>query len=149
VSEVDLAGTPALCPSSDRDLGPEGCLRLDEVGQVGRTAELLSAWRSPRGQNARVTSLQPAGLIGVLRDKMARVDERDDAAIDLGKYDDTEAFAALVEAAMDPDEHWSVVASAGESIGQIWRRSGTLDSELLSQLRPEARQEIRGLLRLP
>jgi hypothetical protein len=45
-----------------------------------------------------------AGLIEVLLDVNARVDERDDAAIDLGEYDDDRALKALLSIVLDPNE---------------------------------------------
>ena len=96
-----------------------------------------------------MTIPQPAGLIAVLQDKAARIDERDDAAMDLGNHDEPEALMALLEAATDPAEDVSIVSSAGESIGLIWQRTGMFDSELLGRLRPEAQKEIRGLAQPP
>jgi hypothetical protein len=38
------------------------------------------------GENGDTMVSQPAGLSSVLRDKTARIDERNDAAMDLGNY---------------------------------------------------------------
>lgn len=95
-----------------------------------------------------VTIAQPAGLISVLCDKSARLDERDDAAIDLGRFDEPEALAALVAAATDATEDNLIVGKAGESIGEIWQRTGRLDLGLLERLLPSAQREVKSLLQL-
>lgn len=87
---------------------------------------------------------QPAGLISVLRDTSARPDERDDAAIGLGRFDEPEALAVLVEVASDSEEDDNVVASAGESIAEIWQKSGGYDDDLVAGLTATAQREIRA-----
>lgn len=84
-------------------------------------------------------------LVEILLDKSARPDERDDAAIDLGGFDDNQSYQALVKIASDPSEleilHWS----CAESIGQIWKRRGNYDDEVFAKLTPAARSELRKL----
>lgn len=58
-------------------------------------------------------------LIDVLLDKTAREDERDDAAMDLGQYNDIRALEALTKIASDPSEDDVIVDSCAESIGEI------------------------------
>jgi hypothetical protein len=82
---------------------------------------------------------QPAGLIGALRDLTLDVGGRDDAAIDLGKYDEPEALAALIDIGSDPATPDVVLWSCGESIAYIWLRTA-------ERLRPEARRELLGTL---
>ena len=41
-------------------------------------------------------------LVEIWLDPTARIDERDDAAIDLGKYDDDRALNALLSVVLDP-----------------------------------------------
>ena len=65
------------------------------------------------------TDTQPEGLISVLRDRNARGDERDDAAMDLGSYDDVSALNAVLAVAVDPDEDDTVAAAAGESLAEM------------------------------
>ena len=89
---------------------------------------------------------QPQGLVGVLLDRRARHDERGDAAMDLGAYDEPEALAALVEVASDPESDPDLLDSCGESIGEIWARTGTVDPAQLDRLRGEARTAAQGVL---
>ena len=56
---------------------------------------------------------QPSGLIAVLIDPTARLDERDDAAMDLANYDETEAEEALFRVATDPREDELIRARRG------------------------------------
>ncbi|HEY9288357.1 MAG TPA: hypothetical protein VIT43_10080 [Candidatus Dormibacteraeota bacterium] len=85
-------------------------------------------------------------LVEVLFDKTARLDERDDAAVHLGRVDDPRALQALVDRASDPREDDAVVGSAGESIAAIWLRRGNYDPRILEGLRREPRAEIEALI---
>jgi HEAT repeat protein len=84
-------------------------------------------------------------LIEILLDRQARIDERDDAAIDLGSFDDESALQALVIVASDASESEIVLASCGESIGSIWQRRATWSQELLEKMTPTARREIKAI----
>lgn len=81
-------------------------------------------------------------LGAILRDPTARFDERDDAAMYLGKSDEPAAIRLLLGLARDPSEDDVVVASSGESLAQIAVRTGRLDPGWLENLRPEALAEI-------
>ncbi|MEY3201013.1 MAG: hypothetical protein RIR70_563 [Pseudomonadota bacterium] len=83
-------------------------------------------------------------LIDVLLDQNAREDERDDAAMDLAEFDDDRALNALVEVASSLSESSLIVASCGESIGQIVSRGKIGGQVNLNGLRPEALSEIRA-----
>jgi hypothetical protein len=83
---------------------------------------------------------QPQGLISVLLDRTARLDERDDAAMDLSAYD--EALPVLIEAAQNTAEDEMVAASIGESIGEMWTRLGGFDPDAVARMHPAARNEI-------
>jgi hypothetical protein len=54
-------------------------------------------------------------LVAIPRDRSARFDERDDAAIDLGESDDDRALAALLELGAQSDDEM-VLGSIEESI---------------------------------
>jgi hypothetical protein len=84
----------------------------------------------------------------VLHDRSARIDERDDAAIDLGDSDDPLALRALLETARDSTDHWMVLGSCGESIAEIVTRTGVFDQAWLEGLAGPALGELRGALRL-
>lgn len=90
---------------------------------------------------------QPYGLIAILLDASARLDERDDAAIDLAKYDDGAVVAALLRIAGDPAEDEMLQASAGESLGSIWKRKGEADPIEFDRLTAAARVEALAALR--
>lgn len=89
------------------------------------------------------------GLIQVLRDRTARVDERDDAAMDLGDSDDLVALQALLDVARDASEHAMVLGSAGESLAEIALRNGSFDPAWLTGMTEAAGRELRGALQLP
>jgi hypothetical protein len=90
---------------------------------------------------------QPSGLIAVLMDPTARLDERDDAAMDLANYDETEAEEALFYVATDPREDGLIQGSAGESLAEIWLRRGDETFPRLEELTAEARVEAVELIR--
>lgn len=85
-------------------------------------------------------------LIQVLQDKSIDLGVRDDAAMDLGAYDEPRVLDALVQVAVDKDEDELILWSCGESIKDIWLRRGdysrkVINAELLNKLTPAARQE--------
>jgi hypothetical protein len=86
-------------------------------------------------------------LIALLRDASARVDERDDAAIDLGEFDGVDVQEALHQVGSDPTEDPMVVSSCGESLATIWLRIDQFHPAALLSLTPEARREAEALIR--
>ncbi|MFB8040266.1 hypothetical protein ACFC8F_03065 [Streptomyces hydrogenans] len=90
---------------------------------------------------------QPAGLISVLLDRTARIDERDDAAMDLEEYSGEHVVKALVDVASSPVEDELVVVSAAESLGHILARDGGCPGDLLASLRPGAKRIAEEVLR--
>lgn len=86
-------------------------------------------------------------LAALLRNQTARVDERDDAAMDLGESSEPEALNALMAVATSVEESEVLQASAGESVAMIWLRSGLFRRELLDRLTPVARSEAEALIR--
>ena len=83
---------------------------------------------------------QPQGLISVLFDQTAPIDDRSEAAQDLGPYD--EALPVLIEAAQNIAENERVAESIGEAIAEIWMRVGGFDQELIARMHPAAQTEI-------
>jgi hypothetical protein len=83
-----------------------------------------------------------SALVVILLDRAARIDERDDAAAYLAQTDDNAALTALLHVASDPTEDGIVVASCGESLAQIFVRSGRLDPAWLHELTPIALNEV-------
>ncbi|KRF32214.1 hypothetical protein ASG93_04915 [Paenibacillus sp. Soil787] len=79
---------------------------------------------------------------------MAREDERDDAAINLGNFEGDEVIQALFTIAMDELFRSEMTkGSCGESLASIWIRTGKIDFELLSQLEGTALNEAIGLIK--
>jgi hypothetical protein len=93
------------------------------------------------------TIRQPEGLMAVLLDRSARADERDDAAMDLGTFDEPEALRALLQVGSDPNEDPDLLVSVGESIGEIWARQGAYDEAQLCSLLPAAREIVKVTLK--
>jgi hypothetical protein len=89
---------------------------------------------------------QPAGLISVLLDPSARIDERDDAAMDLSAFDSPEALDALVRVATDAAEDAIILDSCGESIAEIWVRKGQIDVEALDRMARPAQHSALAIL---
>lgn len=83
---------------------------------------------------------QPEGLISVLLDRSAEHGDRDDAAMDLGAYDEPEAEEALLKVVLDPTEEEEIADSAGESLWQIWERKGKRDAAAVARMHPAARK---------
>ena len=91
---------------------------------------------------------QPQGLIEVLLDVTAPEAERDDAAMDLAVYDESEVEEALIRVGADSSAPNAVAASCGESLAEIWLRKKTLNLDALKRLQGEACHEAIGLIRV-
>ncbi|WP_326790580.1 hypothetical protein [Streptomyces sp. NBC_00151] len=82
------------------------------------------------------------GLIEVLLNPSADIGIRDDAAMDLYAMCDPGARAALFTVASEASTPYIVLASAGESLGQIAVATGRpLSESERAQLAPDARRE--------
>jgi len=80
------------------------------------------------------------GLVEVLLDPEADECETDDAAIDLGNYDDDYALNALVFAASRSHIcEWSVLESIGGSIFEIWNKRNLVSTEIYDSLKEPAK----------
>ena len=86
----------------------------------------------------------PQGLIHELLIKNGDVAGRDDAAMDLGAYNEPEVEQALIQVASDPETEPVVVRSCAESLVEIWIRRERLPEHILPHLRPEALAELAG-----
>jgi HEAT repeat protein len=87
-----------------------------------------------------------ADLVQLLTDRSARLDARDDAAIDLGGSDDPRAIDALIEVGSDPDEDKGISATCGEWLAHIASRGGENAKRWLLVLSHEAAAEYRRSL---
>lgn len=86
-------------------------------------------------------------LIEVLLDVNARIDERDDAAIDLGKYNDDRALNALLSIVLDAKAEPFIVDASGESIAEIWIKRNYFNIDLYKKMSAAARNEIYGYVK--
>lgn len=86
-------------------------------------------------------------LFDILCDAKARIDERDDAAIYLAKYPTKDVLEKLVLFASNPMENKIVLASLGESIGEIMIANDKFDMDAVEKLVPIAKQETLGIIR--
>lgn len=85
-------------------------------------------------------------LIDVLLDPQARPDERDDAAIDLGRYAEASSLNALVSVANDKEAPEIVRASCGESIAEIWLSTDCFDKQTFGTLSGVALAEATAVI---
>jgi hypothetical protein len=81
-------------------------------------------------------------LVEILFDKDAPLAERDDAATDLGDYN--EALEFLLSFASKNSEPTLLLQTCGTSIAEIWKRQGQFDDTLLRQLSKPAADEVRS-----
>ena len=88
-----------------------------------------------------------AFLINVLLDDTAREDEKDDAAMDLGKYDDDRALTVLSQVASNPNENAMVQDSCGESIAKILLRRGLYNRDIIDTLTPIAKDAVYSYIK--
>lgn len=86
-------------------------------------------------------------LVDILLDPTAREDEKDDAAMDLGDYDDEQALNVLLKVARDPKECQMVIASSGEAIARILVRRNEYRPDILGSLYGVAKMEAEGFIR--
>ena len=70
----------------------------------------------------------------------------DDAARDLGRYDEPEAEEALIKKATDLSIDDDLADVCGESLAEIWCRRGVIDQEILARLHPVAREIATGTI---
>ncbi len=90
-------------------------------------------------------------LINILFDETADFAEKDDAAMDLGFYNDDRALKALELFSSNPNVDGLLMellmASCGESIAQTWVSRDQFEPEVYKKLNPNARHEIQGYLK--
>ena len=85
-------------------------------------------------------------LIAILFDDTARVDEKDDAAMDLGDYNDDRALSALIQIVTDENEEPFIFDKCGESIASIWVNRDYFDTNLYKKMVPDAQYELYGYI---
>jgi hypothetical protein len=120
-----------------------------EVAYIFAREDLRSLVGCVVGRAARVSDHAESvgesdvtALVAILLDRAARIDERDDAAMYLGRSNDDAALTALLHVASDPGEEDLVQASSGESLARIFVRTGRLNPAWLHELTPVALHEV-------
>ncbi|NJM35023.1 MAG: hypothetical protein HC850_10305 [Rhodomicrobium sp.] len=86
------------------------------------------------------------GLIKILNDVEADWADRDDAATELGNYDDFDGLNALIKVGSRKKEDDTLKETCGESIAQIWLRQKTIDIDALQSLDSITKQQVIALL---
>lgn len=86
-------------------------------------------------------------LCDVLLDVEANLADRDDAAMDLGEFNEDLALEVLCKVASNSSEDETLLASCGESAAQIWLRRGFCNVEVLKQFQQVAMAEALALIR--
>src|SRR3989339_1677488 len=87
-------------------------------------------------------------LIEILLDRTASLDERDDAAMDLGECNDLRALSALVKIASKPsvnDHH--ILDVCGESIARILVKQNDLRNDFIDELPHKIKEEVLLLVK--
>lgn len=79
-------------------------------------------------------------LIAILVDKTAREDERHDAAMDIGAYNDDRALNVLTRLASDPREDSIILDACGESLAEILVARNEFKKDILEGLTPTAKR---------
>ncbi len=90
---------------------------------------------------------QPEGLVEVLLDRTAMIHERDDAAMDLWKYDDQFVIDALLEIGKDTSEDPTILDSCGDSLASIWIRNKNFNREQFYLLSKPAKNALIRLFK--
>jgi len=87
-------------------------------------------------------------LIEILLDEKASDAERDDAAMDLSKYNDKTVIKNLVIAANDDLTDEMIKASCGESLAMILVQSDQFEENIHKKLKGIAKIEFESYIRL-
>lgn len=86
-------------------------------------------------------------LIEILEDPTARIDERDDAAIYIANFPTRNVLSKLIDLARNNTENHTVLASLGESIGEIMIAMNKFDFSAIEGLSPVAKKEALGIIK--
>lgn len=86
-------------------------------------------------------------LVKILLDINARIDERDDAAMDLGDYDDDRGLNALIAIATNPSEELFIMDACGASIAEILVRRNEFRKDVIKRLYGPAKHEAEAYIR--
>ncbi len=86
-------------------------------------------------------------LVDILFDNTAREDERHDAAMDLGSFNDNRALNALVIIASNPNEDNIILDACGESIAEILVKQNEFRKDIIDKLAPVARETAEAVIK--
>jgi hypothetical protein len=85
-------------------------------------------------------------LVELLLDTSAEFGDRDDAAMDLRRFNGPEVEAALASVASSSSSDADLVDRCGESLADIWCRNGRVNDLTWSKLRPEAKAIAKAMV---
>ena len=85
-------------------------------------------------------------LIELLFDTSGEFGDRDDAAMELGQFIESQVEAALATVAISPNSDADLVDRCGESLAEIWYRNGYVNDAMWAKLRPEAKAIAKAIL---
>lgn len=86
-------------------------------------------------------------LITILIDNAAREDERHDAAIDIGAFNDDRALNVLLQIASNPYEEAIILDACGESIAKMLLTRNELRKDLIDKLTPIAKNTAYAFIK--
>lgn len=87
-------------------------------------------------------------LFRILVDPKASDAEKDDAVIELGEnFQDDETVEFLINVSNESNCDEMIAGSCGESIGQIWLATQTINYDILSQLKGISLQEALSIIK--
>ena len=86
-------------------------------------------------------------LIDILFDPSARDDERHDAAMDIGKYNDERALKALLQIGSNPIEDIIILDACGESVAEILVNRDEFRKDALEKLTPIAKKTAYAFIK--
>ena len=121
-------------------------VRYGWKADVSSIGTLTAAMTFREGRKLGRVTNQPAGLIEVLLNQDAEFGDRDDAAIDLGAFDEIDAENALAQVACDETADENLADSCGESLAEIWCRKGRVTGDIIGRLTPVARRIATGTM---
>ncbi|MRN56933.1 hypothetical protein [Paenibacillus monticola] len=86
-------------------------------------------------------------LINIMQDKDENDAIRDDAIIDLYKFNNECVIKALIKESLDENNNDMLRASCGETLGQIWIENDNIDFETLIKLKGNTLDEVIGQIK--
>ena len=93
------------------------------------------------------TDIRIGLLIEILEDESSRLDEIDDAIIDLGQLRSLKPLNPILKIAINSKKDEMLLESAGEALAQIMIDLDEYDGRFVESLAPVAQREFIGLIK--